>query len=71
MKAIGGVIASRIVIPMSACWLINLALAHVPPPSILYGGMIITGDVVVLTLFGLCFAFAGPVSGRINAGATR
>jgi hypothetical protein len=30
-----GVSASRIVIALSACWLINLALAPVPPPSIL------------------------------------
>ena len=42
-----------------------------PPPSILYGGMIITGDVVVLTLFDLRVAVAGLVSGSINAGATR
>jgi hypothetical protein len=33
--------------------------------------MIITGDVVVLTLFDLRVAGAGLVSGRINAGATR
>ena len=62
MKAVGGVSASHIVIPLSACWLINLALARVPPPSILYGGMIITGDLVVLTLFDLRVAGASLVS---------
>ena len=68
----GGVSASRIVIALSACQLINLAFACVPPPSILYGGMIITGDVVVLTLFDLRVAGgACLVSGSINAGATR
>ncbi len=69
VKAVGGVSASHIVITLSACWLINLALACVPPPSILYGGMIITGDLVVLTLFDLWVACAVLVSGRINAGA--
>ena len=71
VKADGGVSASRIVITLSACWLINLALAHVPPPSILYGGIIITGDVLFFTLVNLHVAGAGFVSGRINAGATR
>ena len=71
VKADGGVSASRIVIVLSACWLINLALAHVPPPSILYGGIIITGVVVVFILFDLRVAGAGLVSGSINAGATR
>ncbi len=71
VKAIGGVSASCIVIALSACWLINLALARVPPPSILYGGMILTGDLVVLTLFDLRVAGAGLVSGRINAGTMR
>ena len=71
VKAVGGVSASRIVIALSACWLINLALACVPPPSILYGGMIITGALVLLTLLDLRVAGAGLVSGRINAGATR
>jgi hypothetical protein len=33
--------------------------------------MIITGDVVVLTLFDLRVAVAGLVSGSINAGAKR
>jgi hypothetical protein len=68
MKATGGVSASRIAIALSACWLINRAFARVPPPSILYGGMIITGDVVVRTLFDLRFAVVGPVSGRIVIG---
>jgi hypothetical protein len=51
VKANVGVSASCIVITLSACWLINLALACVPPPSNLYGGIIITGVVVVFTLF--------------------
>jgi len=71
VKAVGGVSASHIVIALSACWLINLSLACVPPPSILYGGMIITGDLVVLTLFNLRVTGAGLVSERINSGATR
>ena len=70
VKAVGGVSASHIVIALSACWLINLALACVPPPSILYGCVIITGDLVLLTLFDLRVAGAGLVSKRINAGAT-
>ncbi len=70
VKAIGGVSASHIVMALSACWLINLALACVPPPSILYRGMIITGDLVLLTLFDLRVAGAGLVSGKINTGAT-
>ena len=69
VKAVGGVSASCIVIALSACWLINLALAHVPPPSILYGGKIITVDLVVLNVFDLWVAGAGLVSGRINADA--
>ena len=71
VKANVGVSASCIVIALSACWLINLALARVPPPSILYGGIIITGVVVVFTLFDLRVAGAGLVSGSINVGATR
>ena len=71
MKAVGGVSASRIVITLSAHWLINLAFARVPPPSILYGGMIITGDLMLLPLFDLRVVGAGLISGRINAGATR
>jgi len=71
VNTIGGVSASRIVIALRACWLINLALAHFPPPSILYGGMIITGPSLVLTLVDLRVARAGRLSGRINAGATR
>ena len=70
MKTVGGVSASRIVIALSACWLINLALACVPPTSILYGGMIITGDLLFLSLFDLWVTGAGHVSGRINTGAT-
>ena len=71
VKTGGGVSASHIVIVLSACWLINLALAHVPPPSILYRGMIITGELALLTLFDLWVAGAGLVSGRINTGAAR
>ena len=69
MKTDEGVSASRIVTALSACWLINIALARVPPPSIMYGGMIITGDLLVLTLVNLWVAGADPVSGRINAGS--
>ncbi len=71
VKAVGGVSAYRIVVALNACWPINLALAHVSPPSILYRGMIITGDLVLLTLFDLRVAGAGLVPRRINAGATR
>jgi len=71
VKICGGVSALRIVIALSACWLINRALALVPPPSILYGGMTITGPSLVLTLVDLRVARAGLLSGRINAGATR
>ena len=71
MKAVGGVSASLIVIALSACWLINRALARVLLPSILYGGMIITGDFMLLTLVDLRVAGVGSVSGRINVGATR
>ena len=66
MKATRGVSASCIVIALSACWLINHALACIPPPSILYNGVIITGGVVVRTLVDLRFAVVGPVSGRIS-----
>ncbi len=71
MKIFGGVSASRIVIALSARWLINLELACVPSPSILYGDMVITGDLVLLTLFDVRVAGAGLVSGRINIGKTR
>ncbi len=71
MKTVGGISASRIVITLSACWLINRALARVPLPSILYRGMIITGDFMLLTLVNLRVAGVGPVSRRINVGATR
>ena len=71
VKADVGVSASHILITLNACWLINLTLARVPPPSILYGGIIITGVVVVFILFDLRVAGAGLVSGSINAGATR
>ena len=70
VNTIGGVSASRIVIALRACWLINLALAHFPPPSILYGGMTITGPSVPI-LVDLRVARAGVLSGEINAGATR
>ncbi len=71
VKTVGGVSASCIVITLSARWLINLALARVPPPSSLYWGMLLTGDLVLLTLFNLRVAGAGLVSGRINVGTTR
>ena len=71
VKANVGVSASRIVIALNDCWLIYCALARVPPPSNLYGGIIITGVVVVFTLFDRRVAGAGLVSGSINAGATR
>ena len=70
VKICGGVSASLIVIALSACWLINCALALVPPPSILYGGMTITGPSVPI-LVDLRVARAGLLSGEINAGATR
>ncbi len=70
VKTVGGVSASRIVIVLSARWLINLALALVPPPSILYWGMLLTGDLVLLSLFNLWVVGAVLVSGRINAGTT-
>ena len=70
VKTVGGVSASSIVIALSASWLINLALARVPPPSILYWGMLLTGDLMLLFLFNLRVTGAGLVSGRINAGTT-
>jgi hypothetical protein len=48
VKTVGGVSASCIVIALSARWLINLALARDPPPSSLYWGMLLTGDLVLL-----------------------
>ena len=71
VKTVGGVSASRIVILLSARWQINLALARVPPPSSLYWGMLLTGDLVFLSLFDVRVAGAGLVSGRINVGTTR
>jgi len=71
MKTDEGVSASCIVTALSACWLINRALARVPPPSILYGGMIITRDLLVLTLVNLRVAGADPVSGMYPGGLTQ
>ena len=69
VKAIGMVRASCNIIAVSALWLINHALARVPPPSILYGGMIITGDVLSCTLFDWrVFVGARHVSCCINVG---
>jgi hypothetical protein len=62
-----GTRASCNVIAVSALWLINRALARVPPPSILYGGMIITGDVLSLTLLDWRVFFGVGRSGCINA----
>ena len=64
MKTVGGVSASRIVIALSARWLINLALARV----LWYDNH---WDLVLLLMFALRVAGAGLVSGRINVGATR
>ena len=68
LKVIGIVRASCTVIVVSALWLINHALARVPPPIILYGGMIITGDVLSLTLVDWrILVGVGLGSGFINA----
>ena len=69
MKAARGVSASCIVIVLSACWLINLALARIPPGT-WEGRMIITGDVVVHTLVDWRFLIAACVSVGIIVGAT-
>ena len=58
VKDMGRVSASRNVIAVSACWLINCALACTPP-SICAGGMMITGDVVVHTLVDPCYSVVG------------
>jgi hypothetical protein len=71
VKTVGGVSASCVVIALSARWLINLALARVPPPSSLYWGMLLTGDLVLLSLFDVRVTGAGLVSRRINVGTTR
>ena len=64
-----GTRASCNVIAVSALWLINRALARVPPPSILYGGMIITGDVLSLTLLDWRVFVGVGRSSCINAGS--
>ena len=70
VKAIGTVRASCNVIAVSALWLIKCALARAPPPSILYGGMIITGDVLLRTLVDRrVFVVVGLGSSCINAGS--
>ncbi len=69
VKICGGVSASRIVIALSACWLINRAFALVTPPSLLRGGFTVTGPFLLPTLVDL--RVAGASSGRIIAGATR
>ena len=70
MNDMGMVRASCNVIAVSALWLINRVLASVPSPSILYGGMIITGDALSRTLVDRCVsAFGGLGTGWINAGA--
>jgi hypothetical protein len=68
VKAKGIVRASCIVIAVSACWLINLALARTPP-GMRAGGMITMGDLVPRFLVERCFSvvvWLGSVS--INAG---
>ena len=70
VKDIGTVRASWNIIAVSALRLINHALACVPPPSILYGGMIITGDVLLRTLVDRhVFVVVGLGSSCINAGS--
>ena len=53
VKDMGMVRASCNVITVSACWLINRALARTPP-GICAGGMMIMGDVVLRTLVDRC-----------------
>jgi hypothetical protein len=68
VKDKGMVRASHIVIAVSACWLINPALARTPP-GIRAGGMIITGDLVSRILVDRCFSVVDwRGSGWINAG---
>ena len=60
--------ASCIVIALTACWLINRALARTSP-GICAGGMIITGDVVSRILVDRCFSVVDwHGSGWVNAG---
>ncbi len=66
VKIGGGVSASCIVIVLSACWLINRALALVPPPSLLRVGLTVTGPSLLPTLVDLRVAGAGLSSGRIT-----
>ncbi len=68
VKAIGLARASCNVIAVSALWLINLALARVPSPSILYGGMTMTGDVLSITLLDRRGVVGVGQSGCISAG---
>ena len=68
VKAKGIVRASCIVIAVSACWLINRALARTPPGT-RAGRMIITGDLVPHFLVDRLFAMVVWLgSGWINAG---
>ena len=68
VKEKGIVRASSIVITVSACWLINRALARTPP-GIRAGGMIITGDVVPRILVDRRISVGVWLgSGWINAG---
>ena len=69
VKAIGTVRASWNIIAVSALRLINHALACVPPPSILYGGMIMTGDVFSINLLDWRGFPVVRQSGCINAGS--
>ena len=67
MKASGVLIASRIVIALSACWLINCALA-LTPPGTEYGG-IIRGPCMSSTV-GYFICFHNHVSFCIGSGVT-
>ena len=68
VKDMGMVRASCSVIAVSACWLINRALARTSPGT-RPGGMMITGDVVLRILVDPCLSVVvWHGSGWINAG---
>ncbi len=76
VKIFGALIASRIVIAFSACWLINLALARILGTG--YGGIIIgpgvkftvESVVCVCTLVDCLLGPGGLVFGEITAGTS-
>ena len=68
VNAIGPARASCNVIAVSALWLIKLALARTPPPSILYSGMTMTVDVLSIFLLDWRGVIGVGQSGCINAG---